>query len=263
MAEAIRKTMGDFFAKGYEIVQADDLECLEQLRAQIFKHLAGTFDLDPNLDPEDGLNLFHKYIVGLSATEVNSLRMTLIKKISTEIDFSEMIFQSFEKSISDLLGPDILAQKLCNIVIQPPADPNPSELHRDAPLNSPYEIVIWVPFVDCFATKAMYILGNEDTDQALEFLRKTPDDWNGFETYCNDKAVQPSVPFGSALIFFTGLFHGSHINQEDETRVSVNIRYKNLFAPSGLKNQLQFFKILRTSPLAKLGSRLEMKELLK
>ena len=255
--------MTDFFSNGYEIIQADDLKCLDQLRSEIFTKLAATFNIDTSPGPEIGLNNFHKSVNGLSPTEVNRLRMDLITKISTEIDFSEMIFRAFEKSISAMLGPDILAQKVCNIVIQPPRDPNPSELHRDAPLNSPYEIVVWVPFVDCYATKAMYILGSEETDQAHVFLENNPDDWNAFEAFCKDKAVQPTVPYGSALIFFTGLFHGSFVNAEDETRVSVNIRYKNLFAPSGLKNQLQFFKVLRSSPVAKLGAKLEMKELLK
>jgi len=253
----------DFFSKGYAIVEATDRDCLDGLRLGIFKYLAEAFGLDVDQDPEECLNDFHSYLSGLSATEVNSIRMDAIRKISGEIDFSEMIFRAFEGQLSGLLGPDVLAQKTCNIVIQPPGDPNPSELHRDAPLNSPYEIVVWVPFVDCYETKTMYLLDTDATDAALGFLGENPEDWDGFEAFCKQRAIRPRVPYGSALIFFTGLFHGSDINQEAETRVSVNIRYKNLFAPSGLKNQLQFFKLLRSSPLARLGAALEERELLK
>ena len=263
MEADINNSKVEFFSQGFEIIKSDNLKLLEELRSNIFKCMSDIFSINPNFSPEEGFNYFHKHIESISPTEVNSLRIDLIKKISNEIDFSEIIYRSFESSINALLGPDILAQKVCNIVIQPPLDPNPSELHRDAPLNSPYEIVVWVPFVDCYATKTMYILGAKETDEALSFLEKNQDDWDSFETFCKDKSIQPSVPFGYALVFFTGLFHGSFINQEKETRVSVNIRYKNLFSPSGLKNQLQFFKLLRSSPLAKLGSKLEMKELTK
>jgi len=263
MVAVISIKKSNFFTSGYAIVEADDKACLDQLRSDIYQHMAKTFGLDAALDPELGLNNFHDCIDSLSAVDVNSLRLDLIRNISSDIDFSEMIYRAFEKNIRALLGPDILAQKVCNIVIQPPGDPNPSEVHRDAPLNSPYEIVVWVPFVDCFATKAMYLLDSETTEAALEFLRENRDDWDGFEKNCKNNALRPEIPYGTALIFFTGLLHGSDINQETETRVSVNIRYKNLFAPSGLKNQLQFFKLLRTSPLAKLGSKLELKELLK
>ena len=53
-----------------------------------------------------------------------------------------------------------------------PNDPNPSEIHRDAPLNSAYEIVAWVPLVDCYKSKAMYILDYPSTKKSLGFLKK-------------------------------------------------------------------------------------------
>ena len=37
-------------------------------------------------------------------------------------------------------------------------------------------------------------------------------------------------------------------------------RFKNLFTPSGMKNQLQFFKSLKISDLARMGAELEAKE---
>ena len=67
--------------------------------------------------------------------------MKLIHDFNNMIDCGKLIFSAFEKTITNLLGPDILVQKNSNVVIQMPNDPNPSELHRDAPCNSPYEIV--------------------------------------------------------------------------------------------------------------------------
>jgi len=115
--------------------------------------------------------------------------------------------------------------------------------------------------VNCFGTKSMYILDVGATERALDRLVANPADWTGFENFAKSLAVRPPVAFGQALIFHTGCLHGSDINTERETRVSLNVRYKNLFAPSGLKNQLQFFDPLRISEVARLGSLLEAREL--
>lgn len=246
--------------KGYAVVDADEFEYLEKIRAQIFSLTKEIFRL-PDAEPEMGLNNFHKNIEGMPLGQLNKLRIDLIQRITAECDVREQVFKAFEKSLTQLLGPDILAQKNCNLVLQPPGDPNPSELHRDAPANSPYELVVWVPLVDCYGTKAMYMLDLKNTEKAFAHLDANPDDWAGFEQFAKSLSVTPTVPFGKALIFHTGCLHGSEINSEHETRVSLNIRYKNLFSPSGLKNQLQFFSPLRVSDVARLGSLLEAREL--
>lgn len=250
------------FEKGFAVVYADQPGYLATLRKEIFSITKDVFKL-PDSEPEEGLNNFHKNIKGVALGELNKLRIELIQRITAECDVRELVFKAFEKRLLGLLGPDILAQKNCNLVLQPPGDPNPSELHRDAPANSPYELVVWVPLVDCFGSKAMYILDIKNTEQAFEFLHANPTNWTGFESYAKSLAVTPKVSFGEALIFHTGCLHGSDINAENETRVSLNIRYKNIFSPSGLKNQLQFFSPLRVSEVARLGSLLEARELQK
>ena len=147
------------------------------------------------------------------------------------------------------------------LVIQVPGDPYPSELHRDAPANSHYEIVVWVPLVDCYATKAMYIVDRANTELALSRLDSNPSDWLGFEHFAKSLAKTPSVAFGQALIFHTGCLHGSEVNEETETRVSLNLRFKNIFTPSGLKNQLQFFRPIIVSEIAILGAAMEARDL--
>jgi len=246
-------------AEGFAIVPADNMDHLDRARSDIFKLTREVFKIS-EMNPASGFNNFHRHIESCTPGQFNSMRVELIKRITVEVDVSKLVFDAFEETITKLLGPDILAQRGCNLVLQPPGDPNPSELHRDAPANSPYEIVVWVPLVDCYKSKSMYILDVNATNTCLELLEKNPSDWDAFESHSKRLAHTPSVPYGSALIFFTGLLHGSEINQEAETRVSLNIRYKNLFSPSGLKNQLQFFKPLKISNLARLGASLELRE---
>lgn len=248
------------FGKGFVVIDAEEPHYLDTLRSQIFRFTQEIFGLPPS-DPTEGFNNLHRNLRPMSAGEFNQARVELIRRITSNCDAKELVFKAFEEQLRGLLGPDILAQKNCNLVLQPPGDPNPSEIHRDAPANSPYEIVTWVPLVDCYATKAMYIIDADLTREAFSRLDEYPDDWEGFEDYAKSLAVRPSVAFGQALIFHTGCLHGSDINEEPETRVSINIRYKSLFSPSGLKNQLQFFSPLRISDVTRLGSILEAQEL--
>ena len=68
------------------------------------------------------------------------------------------------------------------------------------------------------------------------------------------------VKYGEGLFFSTAILHGSNINEEKETRFSLNIRFKNIFSPSGLKNQLQFFNKLQVSDLTEIGSNIEFQK---
>ena len=52
----------------------------------------------------------------------------------------------------------------------------------------------------------------------------------------------------------------SHINKEKETRISLNVRFKNLFSPTGLKNQLQYYRPLNISNITKFGAQIDSKE---
>ena len=43
---------------------------------------------------------------------------------------------------------DICVQNI-NFSIQRPSDQQRAPFHKDSPPNSPYEIVVWLPLVDC------------------------------------------------------------------------------------------------------------------
>ena len=74
-----------------------------------------------------------------------------------------------------------------------------------------------------------------------------------------NKSNYPNVKFGQALFFLPYIYHGSDINKTNETRFSLNIRFKGLFTPSGKKFPLHFFRLFKTSKLTKLALQ-KMKE---
>lgn len=244
--------------KGYFIQKSLKIETLNIIRNEIYELIKNIFQYDyPDIDY--GLNNFHNLTKKINDIEFNEKRILLINQLNEKLDIGQLIFDSFKDTVFNLLGPDILIQKKCNLVIQKPNDPNPSELHRDAPTNSPYEIVLWLPLVDCYKTKSMYVVDYKSTKKLYEDLDKHKD-WELFEKDSIQNATELPVKFGEALFFSTAILHGSNINKENETRFSLNIRFKNIFSPSGLKNQLQFFKKLNISKLVKIGSSIELKK---
>ena len=244
---------------GFIVLDANKPDVLPVLRDEIYELVQHHFDCSHD-DPDFGLNNLHKLCGSFTAAELNQRRVSLIKDMNSKIDVGDKIFCAFENSIRSLIGHDILVQKNTNLVIQMPDDPNPSELHRDAPGNSCYELVVWVPLVDCYKTKAMYILSSGSTKAAYENLGKHGD-WTAFEKEAIVASQNPKVNFGQALFFSTAVLHGSEVNKENETRVSLNIRFKNMFSPSGLKNQYQFFRTLTVSDFTKIGASLELEVL--
>lgn len=240
-----------FKQDGFEIIRSDDLSALKDFQRLIRDISYKLIGKKTNEVIIDDLNSLHKAFK--SPEDANSFRLKLTSQLSNQIDVGSKVFELFRSKLEPLVGPDILVQKTPNLVFQPPEYPIPTELHRDAPANSPYEVIVWLPFVDCFDTKSMYLLDREHSQLAAEHIKQNPNDKNGFDEILLAHAALMKVPFGSALIFWSGLFHGSIVNKEGESRLSLNIRYKNLFSPAGIKDQLRYFNILQTSQLTDLG----------
>jgi sporadic carbohydrate cluster 2OG-Fe(II) oxygenase len=247
-----------FKKNGFEIIASDDLSALNDFQKLIRDISYKLIGEKTNEIVIDDLNSLHKAFK--SPEDANLFRIKLTAQLSNQINVGTKIFELFRSKLEPLVGPDVLVQKTPNLVFQPPEYPMPTELHRDAPANSPYEVVVWLPFVDCFNTKSMYVLDREHSQIAAEHIEQNPNDKNGFDEILLEHAVLMEVPFGSALIFWSGLFHGSIVNKEGESRLSMNIRYKNLFSPTGLKDQLRYFNVLQTSQLTELGLDFQYRE---
>lgn len=248
------------FFNGYEIYDANNIKKLDKIKNDIYKIFIKNFKLKEK-NANLGFNNFHKLIDSRAKITINSKRIKVINEINSNKKLGQSIFNLFENQISNLFGYDILIQKNINLVIQMPNDPNPSEIHRDAPLNSSYEVVLWLPLVDCFSTKSMYILDYKSSNKCLNILKKNKLKWKNFEKIAKSKSKNPRVNYGQALFFHSGLLHGSNINKTNETRISLNLRFKNLFSPSGLKNQLQYYKPLRISNITKIGAIIDSQEI--
>lgn len=248
---------GNVLEKGYDIVPAERADLLIQLRDSIYRKARDLAGSGPH-EPEAFLNGFHT--LGFEGGRLNELRLQMVEHC-TGIAAGRTVFEIFDKHLTALLGPDVVSQKTVNLVIQQPGDPDQVPTHRDAPVNSPFEVVVWLPLVDCFRTKGMYILDRPSSFEAARFLYEPEPSYEQYCTFAEGHGSDLTVPFGDACVFWTGLVHGCRINAENETRWSLNIRYKNLFSPYGSKGLGDYFEILRLSPLARAAFEFEKRSL--
>ena len=120
--------------------------------------------------------------------------------------------------------------------------------------DSPYEVVVWLPLVNCYQTKAMYLLPPSVDIQ----LREEFGQWAGRSSEELFRQIENEVSWieikaGEVLIFNQNLPHGNRVNQEPETRWSMNCRFKGIFTPYSDKKLGEFFEPITLKPLSKLG----------
>ena len=99
----------------------------------------------------------HNYI---NIKDLNEIRLLIIKDINKDSEIKKIFFSIFREFLYTIAGNELVMQKNINLSIQFPND-NSSLLpiHSDVwSGDSPYEINLWIPLVDCYRTKSMYIL---------------------------------------------------------------------------------------------------------
>jgi sporadic carbohydrate cluster 2OG-Fe(II) oxygenase len=240
----------DFLRNGYCKVEFSDISKLLSIKNLVQLSIESSIEAVATIDKPITLEDLHTI---LNRQNINADRLHAIEQLQRTGDFNRALYlDPLPDLFQSLIGHDILIQKHVNLVIQRPGDADNSELHRDAPANSEFEIVVWVPFVDCSSDMSLFILNLESTANCLSELRKSSgSNWPQVKAKIENEAVPIPVNFGEALIFMTPLYHGSKVNTGLSTRVSTNFRVRSMFAPSGLKDSLNFWEILVISPFTK------------
>ena len=161
-----------------------------------------------------------------------------------------------KKYLDILVGNELAIQKRINLSIQLPNDSSSLlPLHADTWSGvSPFETVIWLPLVDCYRTKTMYILpANKVKKYENKFLGKKIKSSQQIFNLIKKDLIWLKVNYGEVLVFDQSLPHGNIVNIEKETRWSMNIRFKGLFTPYGDKKLGEFFEPITLKPISKKG----------
>lgn len=244
-----------FLKNKYVIVPAEDIDVLNSIRRKVAHAAAKAINHKINNDSEidSFLNNIHQMI---SVSELNDIRLKIIAEINQDPSFRKHYFNVGRQILATLAGNELAMQRRVNLSIQLPSDASSLlPVHADVWAgDSPYEVVQWIPLVDCYATKSMYIadaIEDEKIQAAFsQFQGKSSE--HLFKTIENHVKFL-EIPFGNILLFSQNVMHGNRINQENETRWSMNCRFKSVLTPYHGKEFGDFFEPITLRPATRLG----------
>jgi len=253
ITETEKKLSKDFLENGYVIVDIKNKALLNHLRSSIASFIRAYLSLDSSVKTELLLNETSSF---LNDIDLNKFRLHVLNKVNSEKWFRPAYYNLVEKHLSMLVGNELVMQKKVNLSIQLPNDSSSLlNLHADTwSGDSPYEIVCWLPLVDCYKTKSMYILPPSENEHFHEnFASYSELSSEELFSKIENKVVWIEIPYGSALLFNQALPHGNRVNTEKHSRWSMNCRFKSVFSPYVTKKIGDFFEPISLKAVSQAG----------
>lgn len=252
LSKSENKLSKEFLEKGYVISKVENKNSLKIILNLVLRSIQKKIK-----DNKINLNNIHKLI---PENQLNEFRLGVINDINKNKILRYHYFKLATSLLYSLAGNELMMQKNINLSIQFPNDKNSLlPIHSDVwSGDSAYEINLWVPLVNCYKTKSMYILEQKYNDVFLKKMKsakiKSSDD---IFKIVKNKIKWLDVNYGECLIFNQGLPHGNVVNKEIETRWSMNCRFKSVFSPYGDKKIAEFFLPITTRAMTEVGMSFE------
>jgi len=243
----------EYLTQGYIIRPVADLKALAWMRSHFIRLIADALEVDANGRPEDILNHIHQKV---PVAELNTFRLKIIGGFNAIEQFREMYFRVARPYLESLVGNELAMQLRVNLSIQFPGDDSSLlPVHADTwSGDSPFEVVVWLPLVDCYRSKAMYILPPvAAAELSQQFVERAGNNSEDLYQSIRDEVKWLDVCYGEVLIFDQALPHGNRVNEEPETRWSMNCRFKGVFTPYGDKKIGEFFEPITLRAASKVG----------
>lgn len=241
-----------FLADGYVIRPVEDPIAFARIQSEVAA-AAALLGLPVPADARAFLDGIHRHV---DAVRLNDLRLGVFDHLNALPWFRPAYFSLVRRTLEVLVGNELAMQLRVNLSIQLPADDSSLlPVHSDVwNGDSPYEVVVWLPLVDCRGTKSMFLLppaaNAEMSDRFAELGRSAEDLFHAVE----DRLTWIDIKAGEVLVFTPNLMHGNRVNTEGETRWSMNCRFKGLFTPYADKRLGEFFEPITLRPATRLGA---------
>ena len=246
----------EFLEQGYVIRSVDQPEALDELRHRIVEVACEHLQIEIPDDDDLFLNTLHQQV---PVPKLNALRLFIYNRMNTEPWFRPTYFALGKSIVETLVGNELAMQNRVNLSIQMPKDDSSLlGMHSDIlGAETPFEVVQWIPLVNTWDTKSMYILSperNRDIWPQLKEITSQGGTDKLFEAVKDDLVWIP-VKFGEVLIFSPIILHGNLINEIPETRWSLNVRFTGLFTPylSEEKTVGGFYLPVTTKTVSRIG----------
>jgi sporadic carbohydrate cluster 2OG-Fe(II) oxygenase len=248
-----------FLADGVVIRPAEDRAALESIRRKTAAAAADVLGIALPEDLGSFLDRIHEHV---TPAGLNEFRLGVITRLLNDSAFQAAYFACGRGLVNTIVGSELAMQRNIGLSIQLPGDDSSLlPLHSDSWGSecSPYEVVLWIPMVDCARTKAMFLLP-PPADKKWR-ARIAEFEQAGVEALFH--AVEPelkwmAIRYGEVMLFTPTVMHGNRVNREPTTRWSFNLRFKGLFTPYANKKLGDYFQPLSIAPASRIGLDFDM-----
>jgi sporadic carbohydrate cluster 2OG-Fe(II) oxygenase len=249
-----REVTQRFLKDKHIIMPAEDMATLDAIRSKV-AHIAANLIKYPLQEHEVSqfLNQIHDH---LPISDLNDVRVKVIAEMNRDPWFRRAYFKVGRNSLMTLAGNELAMQRRINLSIQFPNDDSSLlPVHADVWAgDSPYEVVLWIPLVDCYNTKSMYFTeAGFDEKVQIDFSKFKNKSSEDLYQHIKNNVTFLNVPYGTVLLFSQNVMHGNRVNVEKETRWSMNCRFKSILTPFNGKKMGDFFEPITVRPLTRLG----------
>ena len=246
---------------GYIVEPVADPESLHRIRSTIAGVAAAHLGRPA---PEDAGAFMDGIHESIDVAQLNALRLAAINGLNNEPWARAAYYRLARPLLAAVVGNELAMQRRLNLSIQLPGDDSSLlAVHADVwDGDSPFEIVVWLPLVDCHDSKTMFLLPPaKGREVEAEMGRR----FDGLGTEELFRHIEPhlewlEVPFGHVLLFNQNLMHGNRVNREGATRWSMNCRFKSLFSPYAGKRLGEFFEPITLRAASRIGMAHELPE---
>lgn len=252
------KLSREFENNGYIIKDILSKSTVKKIESYFIKFICKELKIKKKFKAQFILNNIHRF---LENVDLNTFRLKLIDYINNLAEFKKFYFSIAQPYLDILVGNELVMQNRINLSVQIPNDANSLlPVHSDVwSGDSPFEVVVWMPLVDCFSTKSMYILPPTKYKKLEEkFSKASKKSSEDLFQYIKKDVKWIKIKFGQLLIFNQSLPHGNRVNTEKETRWSMNCRFKSIFTPFGDKKIGEFFEPVTLRKISELGMRYKL-----
>jgi len=222
----------EFLENGYTIHPCEELDELKTFHENLLNETNQWLSNHGRAAGLLNLDLSH---TAIPPEVVNDIRLHLFGQLNANQHARFRYFKLASSLIQSLVGNELVMQNKINISIQQPHDQTSVlELHSDVwNGDSPFQVVLWVPFTDCAGSNAMFLLAPAESREAYRRARagelKSMAD---IHAAYRDRFKTIEVKFGEVLVFDSNCLHGNQLNTTSTSRWSMNCRVASLLAPA-------------------------------
>ena len=253
LTEYEKQLSDEYLKNGYIIQKAADPDALDRIKESIAGIVLDILGIKESEPADVLLNQIHKRV---PVTDLNNFRLKVIQQMNSLDDFRFNYFKVARPYLETLAGNELSMQLRVNLSIQFPNDDSSLlPVHSDTWAgDSPFEIVVWLPLVDCYKTKSMYILPPGPSKELIaDFKNKSGISSEELYQFISKDVKWLEIKYGEVLLFDQGYPHGNRINEETDTRWSMNCRFKGVFTPYGDKKIGEFFEPVTLRVASQIG----------